>query len=156
MHVCLREVKYSLFSLKALLFTAFLVTVLKILTYALVSTWSLVSSGYEHVKRKMHPWLTVDKTWLGLRSIVYLQDNPFITETLSAEKQVAWHEAGTRKRLARTSIGHHYSVWAAPNIWTCQYQIFGQTTTKIWTASGQIAGFDNTEYLDLIIVWSWH
>ena len=85
-----------------------------------------------------------------------MQDNPFITETLSAEKQVAWHEAGTRKRLARTSIGHHYSVWAAPNIWTCQYQIFEQTTTKIWTASGQIAGFDNTEYLDLIIVWSWH
>ena len=31
-------------------------TVLKILTYALVSTWSLVSSGWEHVKRRMHPW----------------------------------------------------------------------------------------------------
>ena len=31
-------------------------TVLKILTYALVSTWSSVSSGWEHVKRKMHRW----------------------------------------------------------------------------------------------------
>ena len=30
-------------------------TVLKILTYALVSTWSLVSSHWEHVKRKMYP-----------------------------------------------------------------------------------------------------
>ena len=29
-------------------------TVLQILTYALVSTWSLVSSGWDHVKRKMH------------------------------------------------------------------------------------------------------
>ena len=55
MHVCLREVKNSLFFLQALLFTAFLATVLKILTYALVSTWSSVSSGWEHVKRKMHP-----------------------------------------------------------------------------------------------------
>ena len=43
------------FPLLTLLFTAFLVTVLKILTYALVSTWSSVSSGYEHVKQKMHP-----------------------------------------------------------------------------------------------------
>ena len=33
------------FFLQTLLFTAFLVTVLKMLTYALVSTWSLVSSG---------------------------------------------------------------------------------------------------------------
>ena len=32
-------------------------TVLKILTYALVSTWSSVSSGWEHVKWKMHPWM---------------------------------------------------------------------------------------------------
>ena len=38
------------------LFTAFIVTVLKFLTYALVSTWSLVSSRWEHVKRKMYPW----------------------------------------------------------------------------------------------------
>ena len=37
-------------------FTAFLVTVLKILTYALVSTWSSVSSGYEHVPHFMPPW----------------------------------------------------------------------------------------------------
>ena len=44
------------FFLQTLLFTAFLATVLKILTYAFVSTWSLVSSRWEHVKRKMHPW----------------------------------------------------------------------------------------------------
>ena len=44
------------FFLQTLLFTVFLVTVLKILSYALVSTWSSVSSGWEHVKRKMHPW----------------------------------------------------------------------------------------------------
>ena len=43
------------FFLQTLLYTAFLVTVLKMLTYALVGTWSLVSSGYEHVKRKMYP-----------------------------------------------------------------------------------------------------
>ena len=46
------------FFLQTLLFTAFLVTVLKNLTYALVSTWSLVSSRWEHVKRKMHPWFS--------------------------------------------------------------------------------------------------
>ena len=44
------------FFLQTLLFTAFLATVLKILTYAFVSTWSLVSSAWEHVKRKMHSW----------------------------------------------------------------------------------------------------
>ena len=38
LHVCLRDVKNNLFFLQTLLFTAFLVTVLKILTYALVST----------------------------------------------------------------------------------------------------------------------
>ena len=57
LHVCLREVKNNLFSFKHSLFTAFLMTVLKILTYALVSTWSLVSSRWEHVKRKMQPCL---------------------------------------------------------------------------------------------------
>ena len=36
-------------------------TVLKILTYTLVSTWSSVSSGWEHVKRKMHPWYTTPR-----------------------------------------------------------------------------------------------
>ena len=55
LHVCLREVKNNLFFLQTLLFTAYLVTVLKNLTYALVNTWSLVSSEWEHVKRKMHP-----------------------------------------------------------------------------------------------------
>ena len=44
------------FFLQTLLCTAFLVTVIKFLTYALVSTWFSVSSGWEHVKRKMHPW----------------------------------------------------------------------------------------------------
>ena len=43
------------FFLQTLLFTAFLVTVLKMLTYALVSTWSLVSSGYEHIPQLMQP-----------------------------------------------------------------------------------------------------
>ena len=43
------------FFLQTLLFTAFLLTVLEILTYALVSTRSSVSSGYEHVKQKMQP-----------------------------------------------------------------------------------------------------
>ena len=49
--------------LKTLLFTAFLVTVLKKLAYALVSTWSLVSSRWEHVKRKMHPWIHEHSAW---------------------------------------------------------------------------------------------
>ena len=53
MHVCWREVKNSLFFLQALLFTAFLATVQKIITYALVSTWSKVSSEWEHVPRFM-------------------------------------------------------------------------------------------------------
>ena len=52
---CSPTVKDSFFSLQTLLFTAFLVTVLKILTYALVSTWSSVSPWWEHIKRKMHP-----------------------------------------------------------------------------------------------------
>ena len=56
MFSCSPTVKNSSFFFQTLLFTAFLVTVLKNLTYALVSTWSLVSSGCEHVKRKMHPW----------------------------------------------------------------------------------------------------
>ena len=42
------------FFLQTLLFTPFLATVQKIITYALVSTWSLVISGWEHVKRIMH------------------------------------------------------------------------------------------------------
>ena len=47
---------------------------------------------------------------IGLRSRVYLRGNPFITETLSAaEKQLVWHDVGTRERLARTSIGHSWS-----------------------------------------------
>ena len=50
-----KESQEQSFFLQTLLFTAFLVTVLKILTYALVSTWSFVSSGWEDVKRKMHP-----------------------------------------------------------------------------------------------------
>ena len=44
------------FFLQTLLFTAFLVTVLKILTYALGSTWSSVSSEYEHGPQLMQPW----------------------------------------------------------------------------------------------------
>ena len=59
LHICLREVKNNFFSIQTLLFTAFLVTVLKILTYVLVSTWSSVSSGYEHVPQLMQPCTTV-------------------------------------------------------------------------------------------------
>ena len=44
------------FFLQTLLFTPFVATVQKIITYALVSTWSWVSSGWEHVSRFMHPW----------------------------------------------------------------------------------------------------
>ena len=44
------------FFLQTLLFTAFVATVQKIITYALVSTWSWVSSGWEHVTRFMHHW----------------------------------------------------------------------------------------------------
>ena len=51
------------FFLQTLFFTAFFVTVLKILTYALVSTWSLVSSGWQHVRRKMHPWVLHGIAW---------------------------------------------------------------------------------------------
>ena len=47
------------FFLQTLLFTAFLVTVLKFLTNALWSTWSLVSSRQEHVKQKKHSWWSV-------------------------------------------------------------------------------------------------
>ena len=80
------------------------------------------------------------KSVLGLRSRVYLQDNPFITETLSAaEKQVVWHDDdGTRERLARTSIGHYWSDdqfgkyldLASTNIWTWLYQVLGLAITK--------------------------
>ena len=69
LHVCLGEVKNNLFFLQKLLFTAFLVTILKILTYALVSTWSSVSSRYEHVPQLMQPWglLPLLKDWIKER-----------------------------------------------------------------------------------------
>ena len=88
-----------------------------------------------------------------------MQDNPFITETLSAaEKQVVWHDDdGTRERLARTSIGHYWSDdqsrkyldLASTNIWTWLCQILGLAITKsfdlttpyIWTWQQQIFGF---------------
>ena len=57
---------------QTLLFTAFLATVLKILTYAFVSTWSSVSSGWEHVKRKMHPCVTKNKSLPFQRRLLYI------------------------------------------------------------------------------------
>ena len=73
---------------------------------------------------------------LGLRSRVYLQDNPFITETLSAEKQVAWHADGTRERLARTSSGRWSDpIWVLADISTWRQQIFDKTqfaAPNIW------------------------
>ena len=47
------------FFLQTLLFTEFLVTVVRLLTYPLVSTWSLVSSHWEHIKQKIHPCMEV-------------------------------------------------------------------------------------------------
>ena len=55
LHICLRGGQEQSFFLQKLLFTAFLVTILKTLTYALVSTWSSVISGYEHVPQLMQP-----------------------------------------------------------------------------------------------------
>ena len=43
----------TVFFLQTLLFTAFLATAQKIITYACVSTSHEVSSGYEHVPRLM-------------------------------------------------------------------------------------------------------
>ena len=43
-------------------------TVLKILTYALVSTWSLVSSGYEHIPQLMQPWTGEQAKFYGWSS----------------------------------------------------------------------------------------
>ena len=67
------------FFLQTLLFAAFLVTVLKILTYALVSTWFLVSSWWEHVKRKMHPW------WWEVKNKVAINSNFRIGAKISAQ-----------------------------------------------------------------------
>ena len=61
------------FFLQTLLFTAFLATVLKILTYAFVSTWSLVSSAWEHVKQKMHPCHYPSPFFFKYSQIWYLQ-----------------------------------------------------------------------------------
>ena len=47
------------FFLQTLLFTPFVATVPKIITYALVSTWSWVSSGWEHVTQFMHHWIFI-------------------------------------------------------------------------------------------------
>ena len=44
----------------------------KIITYAVVSTWSLVSSGWEHVKRIMHHWSEV---WIGIISYDQKQEH---------------------------------------------------------------------------------
>ena len=54
-------------------------TVLKILTYALVSTWFLVSSWWEHVKRKMHPW------WWEVKNKVAINSNFRIGAKISAQ-----------------------------------------------------------------------
>ena len=59
------------FFLQTLLFTAFLVTVLKMLTYALVSTWPLVSSGWEHVKRKCTPDPHYHNCFLVFQSVTH-------------------------------------------------------------------------------------
>ena len=50
-----RTSKIQYLFLQTLLFTAFLVTVLKISTYALGSTWSSISSGQEHGPQLMQP-----------------------------------------------------------------------------------------------------
>ena len=47
------------FFLQTLLFTPFVATVQQIITYALVSTWSWASSGWEQVTRFMDHWLAV-------------------------------------------------------------------------------------------------
>ena len=90
---------------------------------------------------------------LGLRSRVYLQDNPFITETLSAEKQVAWHADGTRERLARTSSGRWSDpIWVLADISTWRQQKFDKTqlAPNIWNWQILVrptSGLGNTNYL---------
>ena len=42
------------------------------LTYALVSTWYLVSSRWEHVKRKMHPWQQSPQTYTHISTRSHL------------------------------------------------------------------------------------
>ena len=46
----------TVFFRQTLLFTAFIATIQKVITYVLVSTWSKVSSGWEQVPRFMQPW----------------------------------------------------------------------------------------------------
>ena len=73
------------FFLQTLLFMAFLVTILKNLTFALVSTWSLVRSGWEHVKRKMHPCLRLyyirHRSEANMSNVTWNLNNSSLTES---------------------------------------------------------------------------
>ena len=59
LHVCLREARTICFPSDTPIYSISR-DGSKILTYALVRTWSLVSSRWEHVTRKMHPWIWPD------------------------------------------------------------------------------------------------
>ena len=48
--------------------------VIRILTYALVSTWSSVSSGWEHVMRKMHPCIWKINLFIIIRIYMHVKD----------------------------------------------------------------------------------
>ena len=57
LHVCLKEVKNNLFPSDTLIYGISCDGSKNCIIYALVSTWSLIRSEWEHVKRKMHPWV---------------------------------------------------------------------------------------------------
>ena len=98
-------------------------TVLKILTYALVSTWSLVSSGWEHVKQKMHPWkdLTSRLVVLSERSLTMQRRSP---------------EA--RFEMKRTKMPSPDTTKSVCNYTSKEFQIFFQTLLSLSSMASKV------------------
>ena len=111
-------------------------SVLKILTYALVSTWSLVSSGWKHVKWKMHPCQHPPRwhEW-GVCRLVQL----FNSHLCGAGKKIfcwrssvvcsfsffrcTWGLMQGRPRSHRSSGRPASLSWTAPFMWTITWKV---------------------------------
>ena len=127
-----RGIQKQSFFLQTLLFTAFLVGVLEILAYALVSTWSSVSSGWEHVKRKMHPCHLI---------ILMFRDENQITYCYSRVSRRKW-EIENYFSLSKNQADSSENSWDREFQFCCGLNPIGvifdkdiniQTTTYTWT-----------------------
>ena len=89
LHVCLREVLKQSFFLQTIFFKAFLVTVLKILTYALVSTWSFGQLRMWARQTKNAP-LVWGEEKNSLNKYVFIRSQAQLKGTCTVAKQVVF------------------------------------------------------------------